>query len=485
MKETKLVQLLSTLNIKELKAFRQFLQSPYHNSNKQAIRLLEGLSLHHPHFDSHKLEKEAVYRKIHLEGKPYHEGRMNLLMTQLVKLLEQFFAFEEVKKDKFQLSKFKLKAYEHRRLDRAFIKEADKLEASLNKLRKNEQYHLEQFQLNRQVFFHPATPRYQLGMSSLENCLQHLDLFFVWGKLRLAAATFNRMQVLNEEYEIKLLNQTFKQFEADIRQSPVLDFYKKVIMVQQTEEEPLLVELINKFGKILPFLEKEEKEHNLGFLLNLTTQYYRAGKTYFMKSLFLLHKLGLTNELFVQDGKISDTFFINCVSIGSANREFQWTEDFINEYQFFLLPRVQSDVVNLSMAYLNYHQAIYYKNEEKSLQVIDLLQNIDFTIPFFSYRAKSLLLRTYYEYYLQKEEHLDFVLDFTNSFERHITRDKSLGKTKSTAFLNFIKQTRKLIRLRFNRNKAGKNIEIVRANIQKSDNLFAKNWLLEKVGELL
>lgn len=484
MQNTKLIRLLSTLDVREFKAFHQFLRSPYHNSNKQAARLLEELGRYHPAFDDPKLEKESIYFSIHHKGKPYHEGRMNLLMTQLVKLFKQFLAFQEVKEDEFQQSKFRLKAYRKKRLDKAFFNEAGRLEALLNARATDSRCHLEQFQLNCALFFHPATPRYRPGMKSLDNCLQHLDLFFVWEKLRFAALALNRMRIFKEKHEIRMLREVEELFEDEIRQSPALGFYEKIIKMQQTEADGLIKPLIDQMEKVLQHFAREDQQNLMALLLNLAAQHYRMGKDHLKADLFRLYKLGLSNQLFVEDGIMPDVLFANCASISSASGAFEWTQEFIDEYRLCLEQEIQSDAVNLSLAYLNYHRAIYLKDEEGFIQVTDFLTNIDFSRPYYFYRARSLLLRAYYEFHLKKEENLDFVLDFSKAFERQISRDKSIGKIKAEPFLNFIRQTRKLIKLKFDKNRTGRNLEMEKQAIRDNENLFAKNWLMEKIGEL-
>ena len=63
MRHSKLIGYLSRFSSQEMKDFRHFLQSPYHNSNKQALRLLEGLLSYHPDFDSPRLTKEKDFSK--------------------------------------------------------------------------------------------------------------------------------------------------------------------------------------------------------------------------------------------------------------------------------------------------------------------------------------------------------------------------------------------------------------------------------------
>jgi len=481
--ETKLIKLLSTLDKEELKAFLRFLRSPYHNSNKQAVRLLESLADYHPQFDHQRLTKQRIFQKIHPKGRPYHEGRMNLIMTQLVKQLEQFFAFQEIKKNNFQLSKFRLKAFRSRKLDSAFFREADKIKTSLSKWRKDAKYQLEMFQLNRELFYHPATPRYQPGMESLEACLNHLDMTYLWEKLRWTGLALNRMRVFRETYEHKLLKDVSSEFAQTIKACPLMDFYQKVIEVQQTEDEVLLNELTTKLEQVFPLLKREEQQIFLAILINLAAQKFRAGKTALAKIIFQLNKQGLMHELFVEEGQMPDVNFTNIASIGSISFEFEWTEVFIENYQALLEESVYQNAISLSLAYINFYKGIFYKNDDFFSRTIDHLQSIDHKQPNYSYRARSLLLRAYYEVYIKHGKNHDFVLDFTTSFERFLSRDKKMNPRKAQSFLHFIRLSRQLIRWQTEAKPSKATLNKIKTAIQNTENLFGRNWLLEKVSE--
>ncbi len=333
MHQTKLIRLLSVLDTEELKSFQKFLHSPYHNSNKQVIPFLEYIAEYHPAFDHKNLKKETVYRKIHPDGKAYHEGRMNLLMSQLGQLLKQFLAFEQVKKDEFLQRKYRLKAYREKQLDDEYTKEIEKQEAALETWRKDATYHLEKFLLNRGVFFHPATPRYQVGMPSLDASLEHLDMLFVWEKMRLGAAAYNRQRILNEKHDIQVLDEVLMQFRNIIENSPTLDCYKDILNIQRSGNESLLLEMSKSFEKITMGFSSEEQLEIFTYLHNINSQKIRQGKSEFYIGLFDLNKFRYGNESTMKAVQMNDVTFVNMVAFGCVNYEFEWVLNFINSYK--------------------------------------------------------------------------------------------------------------------------------------------------------
>ncbi len=102
------------------------------------------------------------------------------------------------------------------------------------------------------------------------------------------------------------------------------------------------------------------------------------------------------------------------------------------------------------------------------MEYSDLLINLN---------SKSLLLSTYYE--LNEHEMLD---SFMESFRVYLNRHKDISLQARKSFLNFIKFTRRLIRL----NPGDKTATTkLRDDLQKEkSNTVNFEWLMEKIAEL-
>ena len=64
MLKSKVIEILRTLSADELKLFREFIRSPYHNKNKNVISLFEIIRKFSPSFNDPNLTKEKVFKKI-------------------------------------------------------------------------------------------------------------------------------------------------------------------------------------------------------------------------------------------------------------------------------------------------------------------------------------------------------------------------------------------------------------------------------------
>lgn len=483
MQKTKLLSLLSSMQKHELKSFRRYLNSPYHNSNKLAINLAEYLIRFYPDFDRPALNRKRVYERIHPPGKPWHEGRMNLLMSQLTSIIMDFWVMEEFKKDEVLMKKMRMTAFQTKGMPNEFFKESEKLEKQLSEWPDDDKKFLEIYQLNKQRFNHPEANRYALNMPSLEKSMDELDLFYVWEKLDHGMKGFNRMLVLNESYEVKLLPEILSVFEKEI-QSDIVMRSKKGLLNYFLKNDPVLLKhLLNDFELEISGLTKSEARNYLVVLLNILSDQCRNGATIFKKDLFELYRFGVEKGLLLQSKTLSSIVFINVAAAGGSCGEFEWVESFFEKYSPLLKEEDESEIMLLCRGYLNYNKAVYSQNNQDFEKVIEDLRSITFNRPFFAYRSRSILLRTYYEYFNRNFQEEELVLNFTNTFERQISRDKSLTQNKREAFTSFIQFTRRLLRIRseIEREERLKRLE---SEVLRSQVVFAKDWLIEKIREL-
>ena len=89
MENLRLIKILSTLSQEEWKEFIKFVNSPYFNKGRNYSSLMKELKKFHPGFDSPKLTKEYLYKKIY-KGKIYKETVMNTIISGLYSLAIDF-----------------------------------------------------------------------------------------------------------------------------------------------------------------------------------------------------------------------------------------------------------------------------------------------------------------------------------------------------------------------------------------------------------
>lgn len=125
---------------------------------------------------------------------------------------------------------------------------------------------------------------------------------------------------------------------------------------------------------------------------------------------------------------------------------------------------------------INYNLANLYFSKKEFDKVIPLLQKVEYEEIYYSLNSKALMLSTYYEL----DEYM-FLGSFFESFKNYLTRNKNVSQSNKIRYLNLIKYTKKLVESsQYSKSKLTKLKEDI-----KADSSYGKNWLLEKVDELI
>ena len=80
MENSKLIALLKTFNTQELRAFKDFVASPYFNKNQELVLFYDYLKKIAPKFPLKKISRESIYNNL-FPKKEYDDKHMNYLMS--------------------------------------------------------------------------------------------------------------------------------------------------------------------------------------------------------------------------------------------------------------------------------------------------------------------------------------------------------------------------------------------------------------------
>lgn len=155
--------------------------------------------------------------------------------------------------------------------------------------------------------------------------------------------------------------------------------------------------------------------------------------------------------------------------MGCHVKEFDWTENFIQNYTKRLPSESQDNDLSYNLATVYFHKKDYPK-------VIEQLRDVEYKNLIYVMGGRQLLLETYYE--MKEYKALDSLLD---SYSIYLRRNKMISKEIRQQRMNGIRFTRKLISVApYDK----KRIEKLKEQIINCKALAAKKWLLEKVEEL-
>src|SRR5690349_9138914 len=103
MHNSSLFSILKTFSKTEIKSFGKFVDSPYFNTSEATALLFHEVRKFYPLFESDELTKEALFIKVYGNGK-YSEDLMRKLISNLIKLSEEFITQEKLKELKYYKS---------------------------------------------------------------------------------------------------------------------------------------------------------------------------------------------------------------------------------------------------------------------------------------------------------------------------------------------------------------------------------------------
>ena len=202
---SKFIKIIRTFNVEELKDFEMWLNSPWANSNKALVPLLQKLKPYYPDFNKGKLTKEKLFKKI-LPNRKYSLSRINNLLSDGFHAAKEFIIFQNLKNDENLKQDLLTKELQERYLEDWFFKTIDtEIERLETKELKEWEDHIDLLKLHRRVYHHPnAATRGIPGSQTISKIGQETELVYLLEQ----AATINekifRNRILkNENHDVE------------------------------------------------------------------------------------------------------------------------------------------------------------------------------------------------------------------------------------------------------------------------------------------
>lgn len=482
MPDPKLIQILQTFSSGELKRFHEFLNSPYHNKNKKAIKLYETIKEYHPGYKHTDLSKENLFAGIFGENKKFNDASIRNLLSDLAILAEKFLAFNNFESDSFSFHEKLLSELSTRKLANIFQKRLNSVENLLvrNELETENEYYkkfvLEELKSS-SIQYQDSLKLYK--SEHLENAADYITYFYLI-KIFKAINFFEFQKQYNihkdsiAEKIIKginiedLLNRIHKKSEKDGKILSV--YFRMYLSISNPDNEEFYIKFKKELIKDDLLFGRLERFGLYVILTNCCVQKIDRGMNSYYKECFDVYKLMFDKKLFSGvPGFFSMTTFTSIIAMAVNAGELKFLEKFIREYSGFLNPDHREDAVNYGMA-----QICFSKKEfNESLKYVSKT-NMDFSN--FKFQLKMIQLKIFYE--LSDFESLEYAAD---AFLHFLSKNKMVGNIYREEFKKFIKLIELMAKFKLSHEK---NV-YHKINILLRDKAIAgKKWLEEKFKEL-
>lgn len=482
MLQSKLITVLKELTDKELKSFQTWLAADVFNKSK-TIRDFYGLILPFaPNFDHKKvaikLNKEALFKVI-FKNELYNNLKINNLISDTYQLLCDFLAYQNFQKSR-NLSRLCLMDELYQKgLYKNVEQEGKKFEQEQEKLSiRNASFYFDEYLFYKQkdaLFLSKPNRTADVNLQ-LKN--DRLDLFYFATKLKIACDMTSRNAVIQANYESLFLEELLSQYEKN--PSQYLDFpsitvyYQVLQMLRNSDETKFYFQLKTLLANNLDKFPNEELRTLYDYARNYCIRKINSGETAYYQEILNLYEFLLDKKIIFQNGYLTEWDYKNIITVGLRLETYEWTENFIKTYKNSLPEAVRENAFVFNLA------SFYYKTQayKKSLQLLHTVKFTDSTYPL---GAKIIQLKSYYEL---KETEPFYAL--TDAFQIYVKRNRQLSDYRKTAYLNLIKITKKIYKLREQKGFIANSIWQNRYDKlkEKIDNqrIANKDWIWEIFG---
>lgn len=466
----KLYHTLQMLTPDLRKRLHRYLISPYFVQSRTFQLLFEILNVEvekgKPGF-----EKAAVWEGL-FPGNKYDDVKFRKYCSDLLQHIMNFMAHENLEQDEFRKELDSYNFIVEQKLEPLYNSAVRSFKALNSKIKyKSLQHFLYNYMFER-IYFNMMDYSVRLDTrANFEAISQNLDLFYWIEKLKLSNAALSQRKTSPIEYSLEFLDQIqthLKDFPKGNIPELAIQYYSYLTATENQVPEHYykFKELLSQFAHDMPpNAALELTDSALAYCVEKLNQ----GQTQFQNEYFNLFENALKNGLFFQKGELAIWRFNNMVGVALRLGKANWAENFIQSYKEYLPADSRDNVYTFNLARV-------YRNQGKYHEVIQLIQNVEYQDTGYNLISKAMLLITYYE--LQEFDALASLLE---SFRNYLARNKDISEQRQQGYLNLIRYTRKLLRLKW-QDKA--SVSKLRMEIEGNKaNTVNHEWLLEKLAE--
>jgi len=474
MPRSRLAQLLGALSPAAQKRLQKFVRSPYFNTDEKLVHLLDVLLA-----EPDQIADRAALHALVLPDLPYDYHRISNLLSNLTRLVKQFYGQEQLREDPFPLALASLIAARERGLDEWFVAAHREL---LRRYQSGEARLYSEADWQRHFQLAEERDLWLLGRGerrydpSFSQKIEALEHGYVLAMLKRACQWVNRQQILPQEAHSPALERFltwYAQQKDAFADQPLFDLFGQVLQtLQQPKDEDAYRRLKQGLREHGPQLPPDERQTLYQYARNYCIRRSNQGQAVFLRELFEIYQEMLREGMLFYEGQISHGDVKNLVSLGLRLAEYQWTEKFLAE----IAPHIPSEQRNNALVYNQAH--LHYARGDYG-EALKLLAHVEFEDVFYHLGARTLLLKMYHE----QGEWLSLV-DVMRAFEQWLRRNRELPATQRNGHLNLIKLLRRLLHLRETA-RTPEEVELLLTAIRHTQPLSQAAWLTAQCEALV
>lgn len=478
----KALNILSTFTKKEFEQFSRFISSPYFNRSKELIRFFSGIRKYYPHFNHSGLESEKIYKKLY-PGKPFNEGTIRNLFSDLGNLSEKFLGYINYE-NSFDFGHKVIAEMNARALDREFEKNYKKY----SERNENDEDSFYKLNLNK-YFLYTEMSNYNqrknniLDITSRSLSSEALLAFFIrefllerssWMSISDSynvEQDYNVVEIFFTTTDVKTMINKLKQSNSPHAEDLELFFYLSEAGLNKTGNfYEDFDKAYNLFNKRINSMSHSSQRRMYKWIRNVINLNIKPDDKKLRKIIFELGKEMVAKELIYDSaGIINAGTFVNILLTAIVAGEIMWAKDFLENKISKLEKDSRDDIYN-------YYKAKILSCEKKFAESNEQLLAISKEDILFKADSKVLRMINYYEL-----NYFEAAFSQAEAFRQFLSRNDTISAGRKEKSLNFLKFYLCLLK-----NKTGKdvNLSFAKKELAECTVLRNKDWLMYKFEEL-
>ncbi len=471
--DNKLTKLLSTFSRKELTRFNDFVHSPYFNKHQEIRGLVKYFDRIYPRFDEKNCNRRIIFKNL-FPGKKHDQPKLAILFTYTQRLVQEFLIQEQIVQDNYLKDRLLLVGLRQKRQFNLYESKLSRTTKSLQSQPiRDSSFHQKEYHLAVEADYFYTRIRRKGRDQSLDQQLESLDHYYLAEKLKSAVEVQIRRKILKQDYINPMMNPVLSELEQhhDIYQDiPAIDLYYRIFLMITEKETHYYFDALTALRAKENCFPKEELATIYNYFQNYCIAQINDNKPSFLKEIFHLYQSQLQQALIIEDGYLPDMHYKNIVTTGIRLKELDWVKQFIEDYRVALRPAVRENAYSFNLA-------SYYHAVGEYDQVLELLNQVEYSDFRYNLGAKALLLRTYFE-----QNSFEALYSLVDSFLQYLHRNELLADSRRIGYYHLFRLTRRVAQLKSNwpywrQEKKAKEWSKLKEDMGHAPAIFNKAWL--------
>lgn len=475
MENSKLINLIKSLNRYEIRQFKDFINSPAFNKKKSLPVIFDEIKKHYPDFEDIGNNEKQMFAKV-FPGESFDYFKLKNALSDLYNLGKEFLSFLKYKKDFQTKEKYLLEELRLRRLNKLFGQEIKSAMAELEKKSiKDEHYVQHEINLLYENMSHlnPLRPNDNIHFQQ-----EMFDLFLIYSLIKILksySVMLHETKQNTYRYKMHMFEEIMNFLDGNKFDNPTLIVYFHIINLERNKNDDnfyILKKALEKYkdslsdyDRYMVFLHLNSycmNEYNIKCRTDLMDEHFRLIK----------EKDGWDN---MPGKKILYPDFLNEVKIAVRANEIEWAESYIEKNKYILVEG-KENTCNFCEGLIEYKKG----NLDKALE---LLSKTNFPNFILKLQVKILELQIFYEM-----EYFDQTVSAIDNFRHYVKRESTIKDDFKKMFIEFLNITISMTKLKsgsFGKEKKYYVNKIQNEISGMTGNQFGiKLWLIEKSKSL-